>query len=328
MSKDTSDLSSPMGSASPDVPTPPVSDVPPAAGGAYLEPAGVLLLTDDGAPRASDVALAPLGVGLPGRLGAEAIGTFFLVLAGLGVALYTTLSGAGALGVSLGFGLALIGGTIAFGQVSGGHFNPAVTLGAAIAGRLPWRDLLPYWVAQLVGGCLAAAALYLTIPSALPTLVASGKATSTRAFFATTASGFGQQSPLSRLSTGQVAFELLPALLVEIISTALFVGVFLASTRRRAQRNVAPFAIGFTYAALVLVASPISNGALNPARATAAAIFSNGAFGQLWVFWLAPLVGALLAGLAYRAFAAEPIEEVTEEDFLEEDELELDHLPS
>ena len=272
----------------------------------------------------ADLAIDPLRPSLAARLGAEALGTFFLVLVGLGILLYSALSGAASLGVALGFGLALIGATIAFGRVSGGHFNPAVTIGAAIAGRTPWRDVLPYWLAQIAGGALAAAALYLTIPGTLAALVAQGDpAATTRSFFALTANGFGDSSPLSTLSTGQASFDLLPALLIEIIATALLVGVVLASTSRRAQLSLAPVAIGLTYAVLVLLASPITNAGLNPARSTAAALFSGGdAFGQLWLFWVAPVVGAALAGLAYRAFAAEPLED----DLLAEDLLTNDLL--
>ncbi|QTE29979.1 MIP/aquaporin family protein [Pengzhenrongella sicca] len=316
MSKDTSDLSSTTGrvtAASPDVPTPPVSDATP------VPAADVLVVT-------GDVVLVAAPPALLARLGAEAIGSFVLVLVGLGVALYTTLSGAGTLGVALAFGLALTAGMLAFGHVSGGHFNPAISLGSAIVGRLTWRDLVPYWLAQLVGAALAAAALYLTIPTALPTLVASGTETTTQQFFASTASGFDAHSPLSLLSTGQVTFGLLPALLIEVIAVAVLVGIFLAVTSHRAQRSLAPFAVGFSYAVLLLVAAPISNGALNPARASAAALFSgSGALGQLWVFWVAPLVGALIAGLAYRAFASEPTDDLAD-DFADEDEVELDQV--
>jgi aquaporin Z len=255
------------------------------------------------------------------RVGAEGLGTFFLVLVGLGISLYSALSGATSLGVALGFGLALVGGTIAFGHVSGGHFNPAVTIGSAVAGRTPWTDVLPYWLAQLVGGALASAVLFLTIPSALPRLVAQGKAATTRSFFSGTASGWGGNSPLAKLSQGQAAFAVLPVLLIEIVATALLVAVFLAATNRRTQRLLAPFAIGLTYAVLVLLAAPIGNGSVNPARATAAALFSNGlALRQLWLFWLAPVVGAALAGLAYRAFGADPGQELLSED----DELAVD----
>ena len=288
------------------------------AGFAPMTPAADPSVTVEGELVVDDVVVEPVRPSLIARLGAEAFGSFFLVLVGLGIALYTTLSGAGALGAALGFGLALLGGTIALGHVSGGHFNPAVTVGAAIAGRSPWRDLLPYWLAQVVGGALAAAVLFLTIPTALPTLVSQGAAATTRTFFGTTANGYGAHSPLATLSTGQVTFALLPALLIEIIGTALLVGVVLAATNRRSKHSLAPFAIGLTYTVLILVASPITNGGLNPARSTAAALFSPSfALSQLWLFWVAPIIGAALAGLAYRAFAAAPVED----NLLEDDDL-------
>lgn len=302
MSKDTPDLSLPKDAApasTPPAPTPPV--------------------TAEEDTVVAEIVLEPAEPSVLARLGGEALGTFFLVLVGLGIALYTTLSNAGSLGVALGFGLALTAGTIAFGHLSGGHFNPAVTLGSAIAGRTAWSDVLPYWLAQIVGGALATAALFLTIPAKLPALVKAGD--TARTFFATTANGFGKHSPLATLSQGQIEFELLPALLIEIVATALLVAVVLAVTNRPAQRSLAPFAIGFTYAVLVLVASPITGGSLNPARSTAAALFSgSAAFSQLWLFWVAPLIGAALAGLAHRAFAADPIEDTLFEDTLFEDE--------
>jgi len=255
----------------------------------------------------------PDDTGLVARLGAEAFGSFFLVLVGLGIALYTNLSGAGALGTSLGFGLALVGGTIALGHVSGGHFNPAVTIGAAVAGRIAWRDVVPYWVAQILGAVLAGAVLFLTIPSKLPALVQQGvPGASTKTFFAQTANGYAAHSPLSALSQAQAQFGLVPALLVEALATAVLVGVVLAATSQRVARTVAPFAIGLTYAVLLLLAAPITGGGLNPARSTAAAIFSGGgAVGQLWLFWVAPLLGAVLAAVVYRyrAFAAERVQD-------------------
>jgi len=311
MSKDTPDLSPTTGPApesTPDEPTPPVTATKPATGGAPFTASRADLLADDVVVVVGELVLEPMRPSLLARLGAEALGTFFLVLVGIGVSLYSALSSAGALGVALGFGLTLIGGTIALGHVSGGHFNPAVTIGAAIAGRTPWRDVLPYWLAQILGGALATAALFLTIPPTLLTLVGAG--TTTRSFFAATANGYGEHSPLATLSGGQASFDLLPALLIEIVATALLVGVVLGATNRRAQHTLAPFAMGLTYAVLILVAWPITNGSLNPARSTAAAIFSDSwAFGQLWLFWVAPVVGAALAGLAYRAFTAEPVED-------------------
>lgn len=321
MSKDTPDPSTTTGTApaaTPDAPTPPATPAKPATSTTPSAAARADLPNADDTV-VGDVVVEAMRPSLVARLGAEALGTFLLVLVGLGVSLYSALSGAGTLGVALGFGLALIGGTITLGHISGGHFNPAVTIGAAIAGRTPWRDLLPYWLAQIVGGVLAAATLFLTIPSALPGLVAQGAAgASTKTFFAATANGFGAHSPLSTLSKGQVTFDLLPAMLIEIVATALLVGVVLAATNRRAQHTLAPFAMGLTYAVLMLVASPVTNGGLNPARSTAAAVFSGGAvFGQLWLFWVAPVIGATLAGLAYRTFAAEPVQD----NLLEHDDL-------
>jgi len=252
----------------------------------------------------ADVAVAT-GPGLVARLGAEAFGTFFLVLAGLGVALYAGLQGVGggALAVALAFGIAVLASAIAVGNVSGGHFNPAVTFGAAVAGRTAWRDVLPYWVAQLVGGALASALLYV-VAASLPALAGNE-----RTFFSSVANGFGKHSPIGA-QTGGEGFGLLGALLIELVVTAVFVGVILGATDRRSAHQQAPFAIGLTLTVGLLIAIPVTNGALNPARATAAAIFSDSwAFTQLWLFWVAPLAGAGIAALVYRAFAAEPVQD-------------------
>jgi len=264
------------------------------------------------------VVLEPSRPSLWARLGAEALGTFALVLVGLGIALYGPLSGAGALGIALGFGLTLTAAAIALGHVSGGHFNPAVTFGAVVSGRTPVGDLVPYWLAQLVGGALAAAALYVTIPSELAALFGQE---SRRGMFSGSANGFGEHSPLYTPSQGQATFDLMPALLIELILTAVLVAMVLGATSRRVSHAVAPFAMGLTYAVLVLLAAPITNAGLNPARSTAAAIFSDRwALSQLWVFWAAPLVGAAIAGLAHRAFATD----AGRENLLEEDDLLVD----
>ncbi|KQY47350.1 aquaporin [Cellulomonas sp. Root137] len=269
---------------------------------AYVVPAGTVVVT---------------GPTLVARLGAEAFGTFALALVGLGIALYTGLSQVDGLAVALGFGIAVLAAIIAVGHVSGGHFNPAVTLGAAIGGRTPWKDVLPYWLAQLVGGILAAAILFITIPSTLPSLITQDTEATAKTFFTNVANGFGEHSPLATASSGQVEFSLVIGLLVEIVLTAVFVGIILGATDRRSANVQAPFAIGLALAVLLLVATPVTNGSLNPARSTAAAIFSESwALGQLWLFWVAPLVGAALAGLIYRAFAAEPVED----NLLEEDD--------
>lgn len=269
---------------------------------AYVVPAGTVVVT---------------GPGLVSRLGAEAFGTFALVLVGLGIALYSGLSQVDGLAVALGFGIAVLAAIIAVGHVSGGHFNPAVTLGAAIGGRTPWKDVLPYWLAQLVGGILAAAILFITIPSKLPSAITQNPEDTAKTFFTNVANGFGEHSPLATASQGTVEFSLIIGLLVEIVVTAVFVGVILGATDRRSANVQAPFAIGLSLAVLILVAMPVTNASLNPARSTAAAIFSESwALGQLWLFWVAPLVGAALAGLIYRAFAAEPVED----NLLEEDD--------
>ena len=251
------------------------------------------------------------GPGLLARLGAEAFGTFFLVLVGVGIALYSAFSNTGGgLGVALGFGVAVLAGVIAVGNVSGGHFNPAVTFGACLAGRTPWSDLLPYWLAQVVGGALGAAVLFLTVPSSLPALVAQGGEASVRSFFSGTANGFGSHSPLATLSSGQAEFGLVSALLVEVVGTAVFVGVILGATDRRANKQHVPFAVGLTLTIVLLLAMPVTNGSINPARSLATALFSESwALGQLWLFWAAPLLGAAIAALVYRAFAAEPVED-------------------
>ena len=254
------------------------------------------------------------GPGLAARLGAEAFGTFFLVLVGVGIALYSTFSNVGGgLGVALGFGVAVLAGIVAVGHVSGGHFNPAVTFGACLAGRTSFADLLPYWLAQVVGGALAAAVLFLTVPAGLPGLVAQGGESSVRTFFSGTANGFGDHSPLARLteaSQNPVGFSLVAAILVEVIGTAVFVGVILGATDRRANKQHVPFAVGLTLTVVLLLAMPVTNASINPARSLAAAIFSDSwALQQVWLFWVAPLFGAAIAALVYRAFAAEPVED-------------------
>lgn len=243
--------------------------------------------------------------GLAQRLGAEAFGTFALVLVVIGTLLYgTTLYGTpselGALGTGLAAGLALIGLYAAFVHVSGAHLNPAVSVGSAIAGRVTALDALLYVVAQVIGGALAVAVLYTTIPAQLVSLTGSSSAT---AFLAKTANGWGEASALSVLSNGQAEFGLVAALLVETLGTAVLVGVILAS--RPSARSAA--AVGATYAALILFAGPITGGGFNPARTTAVDLFIIGtdgpAVGQLWLFWVAPLVGGAIAGLAKLAFS-------------------------
>jgi aquaporin Z len=219
------------------------------------------------------------------KLTAECLGTFWLVFGGCGSAVlaagYPEL-GIGFAGVSLAFGLTVLTMAFAVGHVSGGHFNPAVSLGLAIAGRFGWKDLLPYWLAQLVGGALAAATLY---------AIASGKAGWVAGGFAS--NGFGALSP------GGYGME--AAFLVEAVLTAGFLLVILGSTSSRAPQGFAPIAIGLALTLIHLVSIPVTNTSVNPARSTAVALFAEtAAVGQLWLFWLAPLAGAAIGALIWR----------------------------
>jgi len=302
------------------VPAPAAAPAPAAVPVGYGAAAGYGTATAPAAAQ-DEVAIAAVratvtGPSLVARLGAEVFGTFVVVLAGLGVALFASVTGTGVTGVALGFGFGTIAAFIAVAHVSGGHFNPALTLGSALAGRTPWSHLLPYWLAQVVGGALAAAVLFVSTTS-LEAL--SGRE---RSFFSgSAANGFDAHSPIAQ-STNGAGFGLLAALLVEAVLVALVVGVYLGATDRRGTRQQAAFAVGLTVAFAVLVAYPVTGAALNPARATAAAIFSESwAWGQLWVFWVAPLVGAAVAGLLYRAFASEP-----QDDDLLDEEIELDEV--
>ncbi|MUL83170.1 MULTISPECIES: aquaporin Z [unclassified Mycolicibacterium] len=223
------------------------------------------------------------------RLAAEFIGTFWLVLGGCGSAVFAAkflsdgLSvGIGFLGVALAFGLTVLTGVYAFGTISGGHFNPAVTLGAALARRVEWAAVVPYWISQLIGGLVAGLVIY---------VIAGGKegwtATGNMA-----ANGYGEHSP--------GGYSLAAVLLAEVILTAVFLLVILGSTDDRAPKGFAGLAIGLTLTLIHLISIPISNTSVNPARSTAVAFFNgDGAPAQLWAFWLAPLVGAAIAGLAY-----------------------------
>lgn len=296
----------PEAAAAPPAPQPEPTPEPEVELDAYVVPAGTVVVD---------------GPSLVARLGAELFGTFFLVLAGLGVALYAGLGaigGGSGLAVALAFGIAVVGGAAAVGHVSGGHFNPAVTLGAAIGGRTSWRDVLPYWLVQIVGGALGAAVVFIAVPSALPALVTQTDP-SVRGFFSGVANGYGEHSPLGTASTGQAGFSLFAAIVIELVVTAVFVGVILGVTDRRTDSKVAPIVIGLTLTALILVAMPVTNASLNPARSLAAAIFAESwAWKQLWVFFVGPLLGAALAGLVYRAFAAErPVQD----NLLEEDDV-------
>lgn len=223
------------------------------------------------------------------KLAAETIGTFWLVLGGCGSAVFSAKAhsgqyplGIGYLGVALAFGLTVLVGVYAFGTISGGHFNPAVTLGAALARRTEWKVLPAYWIVQVIGGLLAAVVIYY-IAEGMPGFSATGNMA---------ANGYAEHSP-GHYSLGAV-------IIAEIVLTAMFLFVILGSTDARAPKGFAGLAIGLTLTGIHLVAIPVSNTSVNPARSTAVAFFNgNGAPQQLWVFWLAPLIGGAIAGIAY-----------------------------
>ncbi|HEY2071322.1 MAG TPA: aquaporin Z [Rhizomicrobium sp.] len=229
------------------------------------------------------------------KLGAEFLGTFWLVLGGCGAAVLacTVTSsehlGIGYIGVALAFGLTVLTGAYAFGHVSGAHFNPAVTLGLFTAGRFPAKDIVPYWIAQVLGGAAAGAVLY-AIASGAPGFDAA-------AGFAS--NGYGAHSPQG--------YSLQAGLLCEAVLTFMFLLVILGATSVRAPLGFAPLAIGLALTLIHLISIPVTNTSVNPARSTGVALFQGGwALGQLWAFWLAPLVGGALAGLVSRWFATPP----------------------
>lgn len=240
---------------------------------------------------------------LPARMVAEAFGSFMVTLGVLGTLAFTAVHQyVGWLVVALAAGLMLTAALAAVGGVSGGHFNPAVTFGAALAGRTSWANVLPYILAQIVGAIAAAFVVWSIVPAGyLPLVGAESRA----ALLGTTASGFGARSPLAVMSQGAAEFPLGVALLAEIIFSAIFVGVVLGLLRRHHRMNpAAPLIIGLTFAAIYLISWPITGGGINPARSIASAVFAGSGvvWRQLWLFIVAPLVGAALAALFFRAF--------------------------
>ena len=222
------------------------------------------------------------------RLAAEFMGTLWLVLGGCGSAVLTAAFpnlGIGILGVALAFGLTVLTMAYAIGPISGCHLNPAVSLGLWMGGRFKARELPGYIIAQVVGGIIGAGILY---------VIATGSATFTpQGGFAS--NGFGAHSP------GQ--YTLLACALTEIVMTFMFLMIILGATDRRAPAGMAPLAIGLALTLIHLISIPVTNTSVNPARSTGPAIFVGGwALEQLWLFWVAPIVGALLAGLVYRFF--------------------------
>ncbi|MCM5680467.1 aquaporin Z [Schlegelella sp. S2-27] len=214
--------------------------------------------------------------------GAEFIGTFWLVLGGCGSAVLAG-GGIGTLGVSLAFGLTVLTMACAVGHLSGGHFNPAVSLGMWAAGRLPVARLLPYIAAQVLGGMAAGAVLYLIASGSTGFDVAGGFA----------ANGYGEHSP--------AGYSLVAALVTEVVMTAVFVLIILGATSAGADKRLAPVAIGLALTLVHLISIPVTNTSVNPARSTGVAVFAGeGALSQLWLFWLAPMVGAMFGAAIYR----------------------------
>lgn len=224
------------------------------------------------------------------QLLAEAIGTFWLVFGGCGSAVlaaaYPEL-GIGFVGVSLAFGLTVLTMAYAVGGVSGGHFNPAVSVGLTVAGRFPAANLPAYIIAQLVGAIAAAAVLY---------LVASGKAGFEVGGFAS--NGYGDLSP------GK--YSMVAALVIEVVLTAGFLIVILGSTHARVPAGFAPIAIGLCLVLIHLISIPVTNTSVNPARSTSQALFAGGPYiAQLWLFWVAPIVGAAIGAILWKATGEE-----------------------
>ena len=230
------------------------------------------------------------------KLTAEFIGTFWLVLGGCGSAVLAAAFpdvGIGLLGVSLAFGLTVLSGAYALGPISGGHFNPAVSVGLCVGGRFPAAMLLPYIVAQVIGGICGAGVLY---------LIASGRADfSLAGGFAS--NGYGAHSP--------GLYSLTAGLVCEVVMTFMFLLIILGATHKRATTGFAGLAIGLGLTLIHLISIPVTNTSVNPARSTATALFVGGwAIQQLWLFWIAPMIGAAIAGFVYTALLEGPAQEV------------------
>lgn len=221
---------------------------------------------------------------------AEIIGTFWLVLGGCGSAVLAAAFpgvGIGLHGVSLAFGLTVVTMAYAIGPISGCHLNPAVSVGLWAGGRFPAKELLPYIVSQVIGGILGAGVLY---------LIASGKAGFVVGGFAS--NGFGEHSP--------GGYSMMAALVCEIVMTAVFLFVIMGSTGKRAPAGFAPLAIGLCLTLIHLISIPVTNTSVNPARSLGVAVFADAwALQQVWLFWVAPIVGAVIGALAYKVVGQE-----------------------
>ena len=223
--------------------------------------------------------------------GAEFLGTFWLVFGGCGSAVLAAgipNLGIGFLGVSLAFGLTVVTMAYAVGHISGGHFNPAVTLGLWAGGKFEAKQIVPYWLAQVLGAIAASGVLYV-IASGIPSFSLSNGFAS---------NGFGEHSPMG--------YSMTSALLVEVVLTFFFLFVILGVTDAKAPAGFAPLAIGLALVLIHLISIPVTNTSVNPARSTGPALFAGGwALTQLWLFWLAPLLGGLIAGFTYRWFKSD-----------------------
>jgi aquaporin Z len=224
--------------------------------------------------------------GMSKRLAAEFLGTFVLVFGGCGTAVLATTNtevGVGWLGVALAFGLTVLTMAYAVGHISGGHFNPAVTLGAAAGGRIAWKDTPAYIATQVVAG-VAAGAVLLVVASGLDgfSAVDTGFASN----------GYGDRSPMG--------YNLVACLVIEVLLTAIFLWVILGATDTRAPKGLAPLAIGLALTLIHLISIPVTNTSVNPARSIGVGVFAGAdAIAQLWLFIVAPIVGALIAGVTY-----------------------------
>lgn len=224
------------------------------------------------------------------KLLSEFLGTFWLVFGGCGSAVFAAAFpelGIGFLGVAFAFGLTVLTMAYAVGGISGGHFNPAVSVGLTVAGKFPTANLVPYIVAQVLGAIVAAAALY---------VILTGKAGAEIGGFA--ANGYGEHSP--------GGYSLVSALLIEVILTAFFLIVILGSTHGRVPAGFAPIAIGLALTLIHLISIPVTNTSVNPARSTGQALFVGGwALQQLWLFWLAPILGGAIGAVIWKIFGKE-----------------------
>ncbi len=221
------------------------------------------------------------------RLFAELLGTFWLVFGGCGSAVLAAgfpELGIAFVGVSLAFGLTVLTMAYAVGGISGGHFNPAVSVGLFVAGRFEGKDLIPYIIAQVIGAILASTVLYLIVSGKADFAGIGGFATN----------GYGEASP--------GGFNMTSALIIEVVLTFMFLMIILGSTTKRVPPGFAPIAIGLGLTLIHLISIPVTNTSVNPARSTGPALFVGGlALQQLWLFWLAPIVGAAIAGVVHRS---------------------------